>query len=107
MDSGKQIQLFCVARAIARKPRIVVMDEVTANLGQKATDDLLEVVQNEFKDTTVLSIAHRLNFIHQCSDRILFLNIGGTVLEFDTPANLLQRGGFYAKALAKENSNIT
>ena len=83
------VQLFCVARALVRRPRILVLDEATADLDQDSANELLKVIDTSFKEITVISIAHRLNFIKN-SDRILVLNAGGTVNAFDTPAKLLE-----------------
>ena len=52
-------QLFCVARALVRKPKILVMDEATADLDAASANELLRVVDEQFTDTTVISIAHR------------------------------------------------
>jgi ABC-type multidrug transport system fused ATPase/permease subunit len=68
--SDGQRQLFCVARALVRKPKILVLDESTADLDQDSANELLRVIDENFKTTTVISIAHRLNFI-RASDKIL------------------------------------
>ena len=66
--------------------------------------ELLRVVDEQFRDTTVISIAHRLNFIRD-SDRILVLNTGGTINAFGTPDRLLEDpDGYFAKQLAEENA---
>lgn len=62
------------------------------------------MVDELFRDTTVISIAHRLNFIRN-SDRILVLNTGGTINAFDTPDRLLEDpDGYFARQLAEENA---
>ena len=104
--SDGQRQLFCVARALVRRPKILVLDESTADLDQDSANELLRVIDDNFKATTVISIAHRLNFIKR-ADRILVLNTGGTVNAFDTPANLLKdKDGYFARQMAAENSGM-
>lgn len=99
--SDGQKQLFCVARALIRKPKVLVLDEATADLDTASAEELLSVVDTHFKSTTVISIAHRLNFIRN-SDKILVLNTGGTIADFDTPTNLIKAGGYFAKQLEAE-----
>lgn len=79
-------QLLCLGRALARKSKIVIMDEASASL-DFATDMLVrELVQREFGHCTVLTIAHRLNTVLN-SHRIMVLE-QGRLVEFDTPEAL-------------------
>ena len=94
IENGKnfslgQRQLFCIARAILSKAKILVLDEATANVSPE-TDMLIQTtIRENFKDMTVLTIAHRLNTIID-SDRVLLLD-AGRILEFDDPVELLNR----------------
>merc|ERR1712216_59085 len=86
-----QRQLICIARAILRKPRILMLDEATASVDQDSDLLLQKMIRDCFKDCTVITIAHRLNTIID-SDRILVID-QGEVAEFDRPHALLQKEG--------------
>ncbi|XP_059938247.1 ATP-binding cassette sub-family C member 3 isoform X2 [Mesoplodon densirostris] len=92
-----QRQLVCLARALLRKSRILVLDEATAAVDLE-TDDLIQAtIHTQFETCTVLTIAHRLNTIMDYT-RVLVLD-KGTIAEFDSPANLIAaRGIFYGMA---------
>ncbi|XP_070703342.1 multidrug resistance-associated protein 1 [Pempheris klunzingeri] len=92
-----QRQLLCLARALLRKTKILVLDEATAAVDME-TDNLIQsTIRSQFEDSTVLTIAHRLNTIMDYT-RVLVLD-KGEMTEFDSPAKLIaQRGSFYKMA---------
>ncbi|XP_039479923.1 probable multidrug resistance-associated protein lethal(2)03659 [Drosophila santomea] len=82
-----QRQLVCLARAILRDNRILVMDEATANVDPQ-TDALIQAtIRNKFRECTVITVAHRLHTIMD-SDRVLVMD-AGRVVELATPFELL------------------
>ncbi|KAI1319685.1 Multidrug resistance-associated protein 1 [Mortierella claussenii] len=98
-----QRSLICLARALLRKTKILVLDEATAAVDVE-TDELIQrTIRQEFQDRTILTIAHRIKTIMD-SDRILVLE-RGCVEEYDTPAALMQRQGLFFN-LAKQSGQI-
>ncbi|XP_060220229.1 multidrug resistance-associated protein 1 isoform X2 [Meriones unguiculatus] len=92
-----QRQLVCLARALLRKTKILVLDEATAAVDLE-TDDLIQsTIRTQFESCTVLTIAHRLNTIMDYT-RVIVLD-KGEVRECGAPSELLQqRGIFYSMA---------
>ncbi|ORZ34124.1 hypothetical protein BCR44DRAFT_1182980 [Catenaria anguillulae PL171] len=97
--SAGQAQLFCLARALLRKSKVLVLDEISASI-DVATDKLVQAtIRSEFADCTVLTVAHRIATILD-SDLVLVLE-RGKVAEFGSPSELLaDKGGvFYSLAV--------
>ncbi|XP_068754030.1 ATP-binding cassette sub-family C member 4-like isoform X2 [Montipora capricornis] len=92
-------QLVCLARALVQKSKIIIMDEATANVDFKTDRLIQEVIHDKFKDSTVLTIAHRLNTIMDY-DKVLVLD-GGRVVEFDKPEALIRKGGLFAEMISQ------
>ncbi|XP_051799250.1 ATP-binding cassette sub-family C member 4-like isoform X1 [Acanthochromis polyacanthus] len=90
-----QRQLVCLARAILRKNRVLIIDEATANVDPRTDELIQKTIRDKFRECTVLTIAHRLNTIID-SDRILVLD-AGEIHAYDEPYSLLQHpdGIFY------------
>ena len=86
-----QRQLVCLARAVLRKTKILVLDEATAAVDLKTDELIQKTIREEFSGCTILTIAHRLSTIMDY-DKVLVLQNGQKV-EYDAPDKL------------KENSN--
>ena len=86
-------QLICIARALIKKSKIILMDEATANIDYKTETFLQNSINEQLKDCTVITIAHRIKTIINY-DRILVLN-NGEIVEYDTPQNLLDKKGLF------------
>ena len=93
-----QRQLICLARALLRKTRVLIMDEATSSIDHNTDQQIQKTIKNEFFDCTVLTIAHRLNTIMD-STRVIVLD-KGNIVEFDAPKTLLTNKNslFYSMA---------
>jgi ATP-binding cassette subfamily C (CFTR/MRP) protein 1 len=98
-----QRQLMCIARALLRSPRVVVLDEATASIDNETDSIIQRMIRTEFLRATVLTVAHRLHTIID-SDKILVLD-SGCAVEFDTPSNLLSDDKSLFKALVDAASS--
>ncbi|XP_060810337.1 ATP-binding cassette sub-family C member 4 [Amyelois transitella] len=95
-----QRQLVCLARAIVRRNRLLVLDEATANVDPQ-TDALIQTtIRNKFAECTVLTIAHRLHTVMD-SDKVLVMD-AGQMVEFDHPHVLLQREDGVLRAMVRQ-----
>lgn len=104
--SQGQRQLLCIARALLRKPKILVMDEATASIDNSTDAAIQEMIRENFKTATVLTIAHRLNTITD-SDRILVLD-DGRIVEYDSPQALLDKDeGFFKSMVDRSRQTQT
>lgn len=82
-------QLLCLARAMLAKPKLLVMDEATASVDGETDAFIQKMLRTHFKDTTLLTVAHRLNTIVDY-DLILVME-NGQAVEFGRPKELLER----------------
>ncbi|KDQ09674.1 hypothetical protein BOTBODRAFT_137615 [Botryobasidium botryosum FD-172 SS1] len=89
--SAGEKQLIALCRALVKNSQIIVLDEATASVDVQTDSQIQKMIQQDFKDKTVICIAHRLNTI-VFYDRILVMD-AGKVAEFDTPLALFDREG--------------
>jgi ABC-type multidrug transport system fused ATPase/permease subunit len=86
-------QLICIARAMLKRTKIILMDEATANIDYRTEAALKKNIHEDMKESTVITIAHRIKTIINY-DKILVLK-EGEIEEFDSPENLIQKKGLF------------
>jgi ATP-binding cassette subfamily C (CFTR/MRP) protein 4 len=81
-----ECQLMCVARAILKQSKILLIDEATAHVDTKTDELIQQILREKFTNQTILTIAHRLNTVMD-SDKIVIMN-DGIIAEYETPREL-------------------
>lgn len=95
--SSGQKQLICIIRAAINMSKILILDEASANIDTTTERLLTNIVNEIFKDSTILAIAHRLHMIMDY-DKILVLD-NGNIVEFDDPKALLNNENSFVKQI--------
>jgi len=93
-----QRQLICLARALLRKSKILVLDEATAAVDPETDELIQKTIRKEFQRCTILTIAHRLNTILDY-DKIVVMR-DGYVMEVGPPQDLLKKQSSSFRAMA-------
>ena len=81
-------KLLCAAKDILRRSKVIILDEATSSVDQKNEDNISNAVNNIFKDSTVIIIAHRINTVKKC-DRIIVID-EGEIVEVGKPVELIE-----------------
>jgi ABC-type multidrug transport system fused ATPase/permease subunit len=102
--SAGQRQQICLARVILRRSKILVLDEATSSLDVVTDNLVLDTIRTVFRESTVLTIAHRLHTIAD-SDRLLVLD-KGRVAEMGSPKELISKRGIFA-SMVNETGDTT
>ncbi|KAG5438018.1 hypothetical protein PCANB_000365 [Pneumocystis canis] len=102
--SHGQLQLLTIARALLRKPKIIIFDEATSNIDAKTEKKIQNTIQTEFKNATVLCIGNRIRTVINY-DTILVINLG-TLSEYGSPQKLFNKQNGIFRSLCI-NAGIT
>ncbi len=91
--SGGQRQRLCIARALLKKPKVLILDDSTSAVDTATDARIRKAFREDIPNTTKLIIAQRVSSVHH-ADRIIVMN-DGRVDAFDTPENLLKTNKIY------------
>ncbi|GAB1195744.1 hypothetical protein APSETT444_005007 [Aspergillus pseudonomiae] len=100
--SQGQRQLMCLARALLKEPKVLMMDEATASIDYN-TDARIQETLRELRDSTIITIAHRLQTIIDY-DKVLVLD-HGRVVEYDHPWTLINREDGVFRGMCDNSGN--
>lgn len=99
--SGGQKQRLCIARALLKKPKILILDDSTSAVDTATDSKIRQAFATEIPDTTKLIIAQRISSV-QNADRIIVME-DGKVADFDTHENLLKNSEIYRDVYESQN----
>lgn len=99
--SGGQRQRISIARALLRKPRLLLLDEVTSALDPATEADINQTIQQLRHHTTIISVTHRLSSIVNAD--VIFVFQDGRIVESGTHQELLQQSGLYHEMWEKQH----
>lgn len=98
--SGGQQQLVALAKVLAKKPRIIFMDEITKGLDGEKKSALAERLRELKKSTTVVLVTHDIEFAASCADRIGMFFHGG-IASTGTPDEFFSENSFYTTSASR------
>lgn len=98
--SGGQKQRLCIARALLKKPKIIILDDSTSAVDMQTDKRIRESFEKNLKDMTTIIIAQRIATV-QDADKIIIMD-EGRVAAFDTPQNLEKTNAIYKQILASQ-----
>ena len=93
--SGGERQRLALARALLRKPSLLILDEATSNLDSENEKKILQAIEGLHGDMTILIIAHRISTIK--NGDYVYLVEKGRILESGSWDELLEKGGFFSE----------
>lgn len=102
--SGGQKQRLCIARAMIKKPKILILDDSTSAVDTATEAKIQESFYNELRDTTVFIIAQRISSVKNC-DRILVVD-DGEIKGFGTHDELLDNNEIYQEIYKTQQKGV-
>jgi len=93
--SGGQKQRICIARALVKKPKILILDDCLSALDTETEEKIINSLGGYIKDTTTIISSHRISSI-QNLDKIIVLN-DGEIIQSGTHNELIEQEGYYKR----------
>ena len=101
--SGGQRQRLCIARALLKKPKILILDDSTSAVDTATDARIRAALREEIADTTKFIIAQRISSVKDC-DKIIVMD-QGRIDGFDTHENLMEKNRIYREVYASQTGN--
>ncbi|MBQ4075498.1 MAG: ABC transporter ATP-binding protein [Clostridia bacterium] len=102
--SGGQKQRLCIARALLKKPKIIIFDDATSAVDTATDARIREALRKHMPETTKIIIAQRITSVMD-ADRIMVLN-DGRIMDFGTHDELMQRSTIYKEVFTSQQKGV-
>lgn len=101
--SGGQKQRLCIARALLKKPKVLILDDSTSAVDTKTDSLIRKSFREEIPDTTKIIIAQRISSVEDAD--IIYVFDGGKIVEMGTHSQLLSKNGIYKEVYDSQTKN--
>ncbi len=98
--SGGQKQRTSIARALIRRPKILILDDSLSAVDTKTENEIVDFLNTNLKETTVIQISHRILSVRNAD--IIYIMHDGSIVEHGTHDELIQVKGYYATMYRKQ-----
>jgi ATP-binding cassette subfamily B protein len=103
--SGGQKQRISIARALIRKPKLLILDDCLSAVDTETEEAILQSIRQQADSTAVLMISHRISSIRG-ADHVVVLD-GGEMIEEGSPERLVESGGAYARMVDQQENSTS
>ena len=101
--SGGQKQRLCIARALVKNPKILILDDCLSALDNKTENEILNKIKKTFKNTTKIIVSHRVSSIQDC-DNIIVMD-KGEIIQIGKHNELINNNGYYKNIFHDQSNN--
>ena len=101
--SGGQKQRLCIARALVKNPKILILDDCLSALDNKTENEILNKIKKTFKNTTKIIVSHRVSSIQDC-DNIIVMD-KGEIIQIGKHNDLIDTNGYYKNIFHDQSNN--
>ena len=101
--SGGQKQRLCIARALVKNPKILILDDCLSALDNKTENEILKKIIKNYKNSSKIIVSHRLSSIQDCDNIIVMHN--GEIIQIGKHNDLINTDGYYKNLFLDQSNN--
>ena len=101
--SGGQKQRLCIARALVKNPKILILDDCLSALDNKTENEILKKIKKNYKNSSKIIVSHRVSSIQDC-DNIIVMH-DGEIIQIGKHNDLINTDGYYKNLFLDQSNN--